>query len=631
MKLWISTIFITSYHPHNRNSFVLFKSVFMLFTNASTGTVRRSLQSICNGGYIKDGADYAKDNPLKEFVVWLKSLFSDDVKTKIQAKENRLQLKTKQITENIINAKPDPNGDYTCTVQYGIKSFSVSQRANSGHVEITDLETKETLPFKSVPFSHIQKQLLVQYIQEQRDLGLALNLSSFDLSHIDLSSVDFSHTVLSRKNFDAIINSGGNLAGATLAAGEDVTNLNLARVSLDNTMAVSLIGAGADFKTVLVNYLATKPGWLSQQFKTKLLIKYLEAERRDERLPIDLSMFDLSDVRVKDVRFDNTKLSSSHLKTIITGGGKLEGASIERVPGVIFDEAGMSKSKALQLIKAGLETKSILIAYLASERSQGRGNIDISEFDLTGIDLQSINHRNVDLSSVKIEKTEGYKDRVKANFEQDLLTMLNIYAQTVASIIVKSPTKDMFNAANGVSIEKDKYNAHIFTVENYIRKMRTTITDGIEPSLKSSTGNCGEMANIGMSMLDLYLEKTLNLLGYQNFSVVISKRHAKAPSDHGIVKLKCSFQGKSTAYIIDPWSENGKAWRYTNGLQYFRTQKEGRFIKKNIKFSVDRGATASLKAQKEKISTIFDKFSVKEQLYSLLAQNESQFVGMPVA
>lgn len=220
------------------------------------------------------------------------------------------------IAETILNVKSNESIIYCCTVVYDNKEFCIMQHpSNPRLIILRDLETNQEQELHVGSFPEFQKHLFMLYIKAQFELGhSSIDLSIFDLSifksaGLHLSDIPFFHTVLSRANLDDIVACQGNLSGAMLKKNTDVTHLNLVGVMFDYVTANSFIAAGADFRLVLVHYLAIPPDLGTRSHKTALLIQYLGIERAHGRLPIDLSAFDLSDVAGQNIDFHDTVLS----------------------------------------------------------------------------------------------------------------------------------------------------------------------------------------------------------------------------------------------------------------------------------------------------------------------------------
>lgn len=584
------------------------------------------------------GANPCKSISLKYIAAHPDNLFIDHPKTGIQLNEHYFFGSQGKAAKAFVNANHNENGFYSCIVTCQDTRLSISQSDwNSKHIVICDLQTKEQMQFIDAPFPELQKKIFKRYIKERSELGnVPVDLSEFDLdTFTDLSDVDFTNTILSRQNVDAIIKGGGSLARATIAAGEDVADLYLEGVALDKTMADSLINAGADFKSVLVSYLTSRPCVASSIYKATMLKAFLETERKNGKVPIDLSEFDLSDVNFKGIDFAGTLLSKDNLRAIIAGSGNLTGATLaDNVTAArlhSLDNVGMDKSMATQLITAGANPRAVLVNYLATERNLGHIHIDISGINLTGVDMRGIDLHDIDLynaglNGVKLTNspllTEQYQKRVQANFESDFLTMLTMFSQTVAAAILKSPSWDFAN-----HMPTTKYGRAMHYVRQYEGRQ------SIEAAFKASTGNCGEMAAICKSMIDLYFEKSFKPLGYQDFSFKSSCIISLKPSSHVAVMVTCVFQGIKRCFIVDPWSDGGKAWTYQNGLDYFHQRTPDRYTQPGITFvdEGDKNDYLEMPSTQTALHAIFNNFGMDKQLNSTIKKHKLQFVGLPMA
>jgi uncharacterized protein YjbI with pentapeptide repeats len=357
---------------------------------SSSGVIRSAI--------IVDG-ECRNDTPSTRFARLLKNKSAQ-----IQPNDDLSDNSTKEISEISLNNISDI-GDIHCEITFEGNRLAISpSNTDANTIVICDLVTNEESTVEGISFPAIQNQMLELYIQSQREQGrLTVDLSPFDLTGIDLSHIDFSHTIINRTTFDALIKSGLDVRGATLAAGEDVTKLNLAGVALDKPMADSLISAGADFKSVLTSYLASPPGTFSHFFKADLLKQYLESKRQKDSQPIDLSTFNLNNVNFEGIDLTQTVISQENVKAIIANGGNLKGATLNSAPPLLFDENGISKSMAFQLIQAGVDRHFVLASYIASERNKNITKINIDGFDLKEIDLNKIDLRDVDLSKVRVK------------------------------------------------------------------------------------------------------------------------------------------------------------------------------------------------------------------------------------
>lgn len=499
-------------------------------------------------------SEQRKSDSSKSFVSHLHNLSHAQSSTDLRVDPDAFLGQTHQIAWNIIHTQPDKYGTYSCQITFDHMQFLMEQSSSDPtRLVVTNLDTHEKLTCPNTPFSQLQKGMLNQYIAEQHRLGhssvslAGFDLSTFILAGIDLSDVDFSGTSLSRKNFEEIVACNGKVMGAVIEPGENMQQVQLGNVKLDHIAANALIDAGADFKSVLKNYLANEPYVASRLYKADLLSKYLARERVQNRIPIDLSGFDFSDVALKGMNFAHALLSEDALPTIILGEGNLSRAQLAKV--------------------------------------------------------------------VPIQKE-------KTNFEQDCLAMLKLYSQTVAEIVLKSSTHDRAH-----DVAEQIYKQHQDVLEDYVWQSGHDITLNVAAVIKSSTGNCGEMAGLCKSMLDLYLIDSLKQLGYRDVSVSSFFAYTfMQASDHAVVVLACSFNGKTEKYIVDPWSHGG-AWTYEEGMRFFREHPLERYVYPTITFFNYKSISKTLDnpAYQSIVNKLFVKTGVKEQLDATIRKNVGRF------
>lgn len=545
--------------------------------------------------------------------------------------EPDLLEQTTQITKNIINTKLNDDGTYACLISFCERKFSIIHTTfPTTQSVIHDVNTNEKIVVENTSFPELQKHLLKLFITEQYSQdNLAIDLTQFNLSGMDLSDIDFTSTVLSKENFEEIVAGKGDLANATIAIDTDVTDLPLDGVRLGENMANSLITAGADFKSVLISYLATTPCLGSSIHQSAMFRQYLEIRRKNGTIPIDLSEFNLGGVKVRDIDFSETILSQDKLNIIVANSGNLSGATLAKGTSArslhFLDNVAMDKNMAIQLIAAGGNQRTVLINYLATQRSLGHVDIDISGIDLTNIDSRSIDWRDVDLKGIQFVKPPNLTatdiQKLQANFGNDLLTMLTVYSQTVASVVTKSSTRDVVNHV--------PYITHSGII-NYIREHNYR-SERLRATLKTSTGNCAEMAQIGKCMMDLYLKESLTILGYKNFSFTSSLIKAEKPADHAAIMLLCELQGAHMQFIVDPWSD-GKAWTEKDGLHYFRTEIPNEYTNSNMLFLDNDEENVHLEKPglRSKVSIIFDQFQIKTQLNLAIKDKKNHFIGSTI-
>lgn len=333
-------------------------------------------------------------------------------------KDEIADIPDQESINNLLNAKTD-NGAYCAEITFGKTRLVISQSGtDTNTVLIRDLNTDEEVVFHDISFESLQKQMLQQYIHGHRLLHFTVDLSLFNLTKIELSDLDLAHTIINRQTFDALVASGLDVRGTALAAGEDTTGLNLVGVALDKPLAESLINAGADFKSVLISYLASPRGTFSHLFLAELLFQYLSSEQRENNLPIDLSAFDLRNICFDGINLSHTILSNENLKAIIAAGGNLKAAALYSVPHLTFDEHGMTKHMAMQLINAGMDRHFVLTTYFDSERAKKNTSINIDGLNLTKNDLKNLDLRNVDLNNVKPPHTKKISAKADAHHNE---------------------------------------------------------------------------------------------------------------------------------------------------------------------------------------------------------------------
>jgi uncharacterized protein YjbI with pentapeptide repeats len=490
---------------------------------------------------------------------------------------------------------------------------------------------------------------------------------------------DDDRPTLTRSQLDTMIRQGESLQGRRLKPQESVEGLSLDGIVLDKTMAQSLIDAGMDAKGVLIAYFKTPPTLASHFYKAQMLQDYLNHERHRGSSDIDISEFDLSDTTFNDTRdydklhkrfraidFSKTRLSQKNVEAIIKGGGNLRGArlanDVQTVPLGAMDTVKLDKTMAHQLIQVGANPRAVLLRYLASERELNRALIDLSGLDLKRVDPSGIDLRGVNTSRIVFAKTSSTatvsSTKLRTNFEKDMLELMRTYSETVHFMTKQSSSWDIENidrdtAHRIVRLQSklEKQN-DVMAYERYLEKsndsedLKTIMSNffrhwplinqlreqgseaaNIEGAIKMSIGNCYDMALICKGMLDLYLQESLALLGYHDVRFKTTFMSAKKPDDHGVIKLSCLFQGVKVKYLIDPLSD-GQAWKYEDGVNFFRNKKPDAFTHAKIEFHRSSWNKYLNDAPHlEAIQRHFTQFGVKEQLILNLRANQSRFVG----
>lgn len=637
----------------------------MLFP-ACVNHVAFSLRSVCAGGFIKDGAEPRKESLFGHLRIWLENSINDAYSAEIQSKEDILSRQTNQISGNIINAK-ESNGCFTCTVTFGCQQFEISQSLDQPNViKIHDPASGDTELIEGICFPELQKQLLQQFLYEWHERGyVSIDLSSFDFTGMNLLGISLANTLLSRKNFDAIVAGGGSLAGAQLKTDADIKGLQLDGLELDNIMASSLITAGMVPKEVLTHYLATKPSMASHLYKTAMFKSYLDNERKAGRIPINLCAFELMDVNCKDIDFAGTQLSPANVEAIAATNGNLCGATLvknSRAPVIhCLDRVRMDKAMAIQLVQAGADVRAVLCHYLATERALGSTPIDISGIDTAKVNFHSMDWQGVAIEGVQFAEMPGSDQgnaAIQANFEKDFLTLLRFFSKIVATLIKYSYSRDrvileqikqMNTASPGESEQyhlrhryqcippgesahysiRQRYDHHgvvLFDNRQYI----WWDTKRIDATIRTATGNCGEMALVFHRMFLTYSQDVLNRLGYPHVSIKASLDRA-LDGDHQINKVEYTFGGVTRDYLVDSW-QNGQAWTYKEGMEYFRNREPDIFMPNPSKVEfVNNGNFEFANGEKYRnnIPEIFKKFGVPEQIDATIRKHKLDFVGFP--
>jgi len=551
----------------------------VLSTNSSISQLFLSLHSAFTG---------TNQNASLGYLTYeLESLLTDQYASENHLDEHCFSSDFKAIFSNIVSTVEDANGAYSCSITYESATYSISQSAsNPTTIVIRNSSTDEERTLENASFSILKNLSIKRYIREQ----CRLQNAPVDLSLFDLNSLE--------------------------------------NTAWDKGLVEQAVDAGADFKTVLASYLATKPCLGSYLYKADFLKRYLDSERRQNRLPIDLSTLDLSDVNLKEFDFTGTLLGQHNFDDIVKGSGDFSRATLAQglnAAGLhCFDKVGVDKAMAVQLIANGANPRVALIHYLATERKLQHVNIDIKGIDLTDVSSKSIDLHDVNVDGIQFAKppvlTQDDERQLQDNFEHDLLRMLTAYSKTVSNIILKSSSKDFENdlphEVHGTLIDQNRQN------EKQSEQLRAAI--------KTSSGNCSEMAKIAKCMIDLHLEKSLQLIGYEKFAFTASCISAVYPADHLVVLLRCAFLGAQREYIVDPWSA-GKAWSYEDGLHYFRTEAPDSYANPTMSFREHKGFNSHLNspALQSTMRTIFNQFHIKEQLDSTIKENKSHFVGVP--
>jgi uncharacterized protein YjbI with pentapeptide repeats len=536
-----------------------------------------------------------KSTAIDDLIVELKNVLVDLDWSDVQVDESRFSCNIPSIASAIVNAKKELNGIYSCNLIYSDVPFLISQSGSDPTLIIVrNLNTNEENSLENVTFPELKNAVIKQYIKEQYRLQKL---------PLDLHMVDF--TILESEVWD-------------------------------KTLVELVIDAGADFKSVLTGYLASKPCLGSQRHKASMLKTYIDLERLEGRCPVDLTMLDLADVNFSYVDFTGTLLSVNNVNAIINGSGDLSGALIDmslsdennQIRLHCLDKVSINKCMAIQLIAAGVNPRTVLVHYLATERRLNHVDIDISGINLTHVDSDTVDLRDVNLKGIQFAKTrvstETDEIRLQANFEHDLLTLLTTFSETVASVVTRSATRDIEN-----NLPEEVIALHRPTFA-YIRQSFNP-ADLIKSAIKTSTGNCQEMAHMGKYLVDFYLGEYLRALGYKEVSYQSSLITAQKPEDHAVILLRCTFKGQKRNFIIDPWS-GGKAWTYLDGLNYLRTIAPHRESSKNTSFNESLKLNADLESWKlrSSVHTIFDQFGIKELLNLSIKENKSSFVGLPM-
>jgi hypothetical protein len=332
------------------------------------------------------------------------------------------------------------------------------------------------------------------------------------------------------------------------------------------------------------------------ELKKGMLELYIREHRISHgKAPIDLALFDLTDTNIdlSDIDFARTVLSAKNVDAIIAGGGSLEGAidadANDAPIKEIANEIALSRATPRSFVKADVDKPAMTNPLVTEHANSGD---------------------------------------VQKNFEHDFLLMLNMYSQTVAEIIRKSTSLDLVEkASREKSIAHNNAYAYVWDMDSLAMRVRATI--------KTSTGNCSDMAITCKGLFDLYLVESLKLLGYDPVSIrsYYAGTHQQF-SNHAVVFLTCSFNGISKQYIIDPWSLAGKAWLSRDAIQFFRNSAPDEYLDPaTISFSRNESSNAMLeeKEYQDALSTIFVHFKVKEQLDAAIKVYESKFIGLPAA
>jgi hypothetical protein len=197
-----------------------------------------------------------------------------------------------------------------------------------------------------------------------------------------------------------------------------------------------------------------------------------------------------------------------------------------------------------------------------------------------------------------------------------------MYSQTVFEVISRSSTREYENNSDAEKI------ASLLLPLQYVRQ-NNHYDEVIKAAIKTSTGNCREMALMCKNVTDFYLKESLKTLGYQDIAFKTSCIVARQPEDHALVLLRCIFQGAQRSFLIDPWT-GGKAWAYLDGLHYLRTNTPDRESSKSTSFIESEKYNAALDSRQlqSSIRAVFDQFNIKQQLDLTIRKNKARFLGI---
>ena len=165
-----------------------------------------------------------------------------------------------RVIEGCLNEKSDSRGNYSFCLSLGDEKFSVSDVGGRGvNLGISrGLFPVSSHNSKKARFVDLKRVLLRRYLDINNEPGRAstINVSQFDLQDVNLSGINlrganlkdinFTGAILDRSNLEAILAAGGNISGATLAPGIDVSGMTFQSVKMDKIMLSALVAAGAD-------------------------------------------------------------------------------------------------------------------------------------------------------------------------------------------------------------------------------------------------------------------------------------------------------------------------------------------------------------------------------------------------
>lgn len=267
-------------------------------------TLHCTIQSALRGQKLSEGAQLraAQIGCFRQFCNWLLNLLSNgELETRIgeQIAEDKEAIRTQGFgtVRSLLNIPVDERGDLAeeCIFQFEHQSILLRQeQASLVLIDYDDPKNRTVLT--NITIQQLKTRVFVAWLKET-----GARLQKFD-GLLDFSDIDFTGHLLDTADLIVVLNNHGDPTGATLSEPVNSSTVDLKALRMNRHMALHLLR-------------------LHEQPR-EVLIEYLNSQRLQGKVPVDLSGFDLTKVdlsglNLKDIRLIGAQFGDNLLRAVL--------------------------------------------------------------------------------------------------------------------------------------------------------------------------------------------------------------------------------------------------------------------------------------------------------------------------